>query len=83
MKLKTLKDLKPYIRGHQNIIFTPRQRKWIRSELNRIRKEDKQEAIKWVKHFRTTPKILNCFYQDKAKAEIFIHFFNITEEDLK
>ena len=52
----------------------------------------KQEAIKWVKHFQNiewdgapwTPDRIGCIdCGDAGKEEILMHFFNLTEEDLK
>lgn len=48
------------------------------------KKDLREEAIKWAKHFRDLdshcPK---CMIQDGRTQTDFMHFFNITDEDLK
>ena len=63
MKLKTLKDLKKYGDWTDKLV---------------MEKDLREEAIKWVKEFRSKEKI----YFD-ITASWFQKFFNITEDDLK
>ena len=69
--LKTLKDIE--------------NEKWIsKNDLGYIqaKKDLKQEAIKWVKEMNKLETADDMIYE-KNWEEIFKHFFNLTEKDLK
>jgi len=84
MKLKTLKDIKPYMHGTMLAEFDLikdklRQEaiKWIR-ELERITKEKDEIEMDWYYHF------LNRQPPNYEQVIMFIqHFFNLKEGNLK
>lgn len=74
MELKTLKDIKPFMRGTSIV------------EFDYIKEKMKEEAINWMKNWIKEGKSSGTAKQDLilgSKFEAFEEFFNITEEDLK
>ena len=70
--LKTLKDL-----ATEEEIGNPREHIIRESEL-------KQEAIKWVKHWRSIDQhCVTCDIWNEKRQDDMMHFFNITQEDLE
>lgn len=72
-KLKTLKDLVPYARvdnlNDENLLLLVNA------------KDLKAEAIKWVKELEERGR--KKYGKDFFPMNVWKHFFNITEEDLK
>ena len=83
-ELKTLKDIgfSPDLMSHLEVV---EKRAWLEEHHLKLR----QEAIKWIKHWKAwqDKSVLpqdDYFYMMKgAKIAWVKHFFNITEEDLK